>query len=430
MLLSGLTFLFTVILMILAITLKPTIKIGKLSFQTFWAVTLLGAVVVLASGQVDFSSLWSSLSTGEMNPLKILALFLSLSLISISLDELGFFHYLSAKALEKSKGSQYKVFFTLYGLVALLTIFTSNDIVILTFTPFIILFSKKAKINPLPYLIAEFVNANTYSMLLSIGNPTNIYLSASEGITFLAYFSKMWLPTLLGGAATLGVILLLFHKDLGKPIEEVPLEEERLKSKPLVIVNLVVLGLALASLVASNYVPLESYLLMLGLALSLYVCLSILSRSKTYALDVAKRLPYNLIPFVLSMFLLVLSLKENGIVAYLQRFLDAISANPWAEGYAYALSSTLFDNLINNIPMSILYSSILEGKSELAIYATIIGSNIGAYLTPIGALAGIMWMSILKKYEVDFSFLSFMKYGVILVPVVVGLSTLGLIALC
>ena len=430
MLLSGLTFLFTVILMILAITLKPTIKIGKLSFQTFWAVTLLGAVVVLASGQVDFSSLWSSLTTGEMNPLKILALFLSLSLISISLDELGFFHYLSAKALEKSKGSQYKVFFTLYGLVALLTIFTSNDIVILTFTPFIILFSKKAKINPLPYLIAEFVNANTYSMLLSIGNPTNIYLSASEGITFLAYFSKMWLPTLLGGAATLGVILLLFHKDLGKPIEEVPLEEERLKSKPLVIVNLVVLGLALASLVASNYVPLESYLLMLGLALSLYVCLSILSRSKTYALDVAKRLPYNLIPFVLSMFLLVLSLKENGIVAYLQQVLDAISANPWAEGYAYALSSTLFDNLINNIPMSILYSSILEGKSELAIYATIIGSNIGAYLTPIGALAGIMWMSILKKYEVDFSFLSFMKYGVILVPVVLGLSTLGLIALC
>lgn len=430
MLLSGLTFLFTVILMILAITLKPTIKIGKLSFQTFWAVTLLGAVVVLASGQVDFSSLWSSLTTGEMNPLKILALFLSLSLISISLDELGFFHYLSAKALEKSKGSQYKVFFTLYGLVALLTIFTSNDIVILTFTPFIILFSKKAKISPLPYLIAEFVNANTYSMLLSIGNPTNIFLSASEGITFLAYFSKMWLPTLLGGAATLGVILLLFHKDLGKPIEEVPLEEERLKSKPLVIVNLVVLGLALASLVASNYVPLESYLLMLGLALSLYVCLSILSRSKTYALDVAKRLPYNLIPFVLSMFLLVLSLKENGIVAYLQQVLDAISANPWAEGYAYALSSTLFDNLINNIPMSILYSSILEGKSELAIYATIIGSNIGAYLTPIGALAGIMWMSILKKYEVDFSFLSFMKYGAILVPVVLGLSTLGLIALC
>ena len=320
MLLSGLTFLFTVILMILAITLKPTIKIGKLSFQTFWAVTLIGAVIVLATGQVEFSSLWSSLTTGEMNPLKILALFLSLSLISISLDELGFFHYLSTKALEKSKGSQYKIFFTLYGLVALLTVFTSNDIVILTFTPFIILFSKKAKINPLPYLISEFVNANTYSMLLSIGNPTNIYLSASEGITFLAYLSKMWLPTLFGGLATLGAILLLFHKDLSKPIEEVPLDEEKLKNKPLVVINLVVLGLALGSLIVSNYVPLESYLVMLGLALSLYVCIAILSRSKAYAIDVAKRLPYNLIPLSYRCFFWYCLLKKMGSSLICRKF--------------------------------------------------------------------------------------------------------------
>ncbi len=430
MLLSSLTFLITVVLMILAITLKPTCKIGKLSFQTFWVVTLVGAIVALSTGQIDFSTLWSNLAEGEMNPFKILALFLSLSSISISLDELGFFHYLSAKALEKAKGSQYKIFFALYGLVALLTIFTSNDIVILTFTPFIILFSKKAKISPLPYLISEFVNANTYSMLLSIGNPTNIYLSSSTGISFLAYLSKMWLPTLFGGLSSLGVILLLFHKNLAKPIEEVDLGEEKLENKPMVILNLCALALALVFLILGNYLPFEPYLALLALSLVLFLILALLDKSKTYALDVAKRLPYNLIPFVLSMFLLVLSLKENGLIAYLQKALDVLSINPWAEGYAYALSSTLFDNLINNIPMSILYSSILEGKNELAIYATIIGSNLGAYLTPIGALAGIMWMSILKKHEVDFSFLSFMKYGAILVPVALSFSTLGLLLLC
>lgn len=59
-------------------------------------------------------------------------------------------------------------------MVAILTIFTSNDIVILTFTPFICYFSKNAKINPIPYLVAEFA-ATTYSMMLIIGNPTNIY---------------------------------------------------------------------------------------------------------------------------------------------------------------------------------------------------------------------------------------------------------------
>ncbi len=430
MLLSLLTFIITIALMIIMIALKPSLKIGKLSFQTFWVVTLLGAVFALATRQVDLSALWDGLTQGAMNPLKILALFISLSLISISLDELGFFHYLSSKALEKSKGSQYGIFFTLYGLVSLLTIFTSNDIVILTFTPFIILFSKKAKINPLPYLIAEFVNANTYSMLLSIGNPTNIYLSESEGITFLAYLSKMWLPTLLAGLATLLAILLLFHKDLAKPIEETEMEEETLKNKPLVVLNLAFLLLAIASLILSNYVKIESWAVMLGLSLSLFALVSAIGRDKTYILDVAKRLPYNLIPFVLSMFVLVLSLRQSGVVSYLQQTLDALSPNPWAEGYAYCLSSIIFDNLINNIPMSILYSSILEGKSALAIYATIIGSNIGAYLTPIGALAGIMWMSILKKHGVDYSFFSFVRYGLILVPLALGFSTLGLILLC
>lgn len=212
MVLSLLTFIITIVLMITLIIFKPNIKIGKVSFQSFWVVSLLGAIVVLATNQIDISSLYTNLTSGKMNPIKILVLFISLSMISISLDELNFFNYLSTKALKIAKGSQYKIFFTIYFLVAILTIFTSNDIVILSLTPFIISFSKKAKINPLPYLICEFVNANTYSMLLSIGNPTNIYLSGVENIAFLDYLSKMYLPTIMAGISTLGVILLLFKR--------------------------------------------------------------------------------------------------------------------------------------------------------------------------------------------------------------------------
>ncbi len=76
--------------------------------------------------------------------------------------------------------------------------------------------------------------------------------------------------------------------------------------------------------------------------------------------------------------------------------------------------------------MSVLFSSILEGKSELAIFSPIIGPNIGAYLTPIGALAGIMWMSILKKYDVSLNFVTFMKYGTVLVPTALVFSSFGI----
>jgi len=97
--------------------------------------------------------------------------------------------------------------------------------------------------------------------------------------------------------------------------------------------------------------------------------------------------------------------------------------------FNYLLISTISDNLINNIPMSVLFASILTDVTNhqlSAIYATIIGSNIGAYLTPIGALAGIMWMSLLKKYDIKFTFFDFMKYGVIIVPAILLMSLLGL----
>ncbi len=433
MVLSLITFIITVVLMVLAIVFKPNIRVGKLSIQTFWIVTLAGALVVLCTSQIDLSSLWTNLTSGKMNPIKILILFISLSMISISLDELNFFNYLSSQALKKSNGNQYRIFFTIYVLVAILTIFTSNDIVILTFTPFIISFSKKAKINPLPFLICEFVNANTYSMLLSIGNPTNIYLAGSANISFAYYLSKMWLPTLFAGLATLGLIVLLFRKDLSKKIENIEIEEVSLNNKPLVIINLIVLAITTILLVISNYISLEMWIICLsamGVLSIILLAFSITKKNKDYIFKPYKRLPYNLIPFILSMFILVLSLKENGVISYLQKVLNFLSVNSIAEAFSYTVSSTLFDNVINNIPMSVLYSSILEGKSELAIFSTIIGSNIGAYLTPIGALAGIMWMSILKKHEVNFNFVSFAKYGIILVPAALISSTLGIWLMC
>ena len=81
--------------------------------------------------------------------------------------------------------------FSLRSLVSVLTVFTSNDIIVLTFTPFICHFAKSARIDPLPYLVSEFVAANTWSMALIIGNPTNIYLMSGTGISFLSYTAKM-----------------------------------------------------------------------------------------------------------------------------------------------------------------------------------------------------------------------------------------------
>ena len=137
-----------------------------------------------------------------------------------------------------------------------------------------------------------------------------------------------------------------------------------------------------------------------------------LSRKKPLAplKATVKRLPYELIPFVLSMFVLVLCLDYNGVTSLLS---ELLLSGPVV--YTVGASSFLAANVINNIPMSVLFGAIIGAGEASAylqgIYAAVIGSNVGAFFTPVGALAGIMWASILKRFNVDFSFKKYVAYG-------------------
>lgn len=420
----------TFILIVLSILFLPEIKIGKVRIGTYWIISLVSAIVLLATSLAPIKDVGEQLvSDTAINPLKILALFFSMTIISIILDELGLFRYLASLASKHARNNQVILFLLFYGLVSLLTIFTSNDVVILTFTPFICFFAKRSKINPIPYLVAEFVAANTWSLMFVIGNPTNIYLATSAGINFVSYLKVMAVPTLVAGLVELGLLLFVFHKKLKEPLHnesEVSEIEHRLP----IYVGVSILFICLVFLIISSYIGIEMYLISSICAVTLLLFMiiySILIKDFKVAASSLKRLPYQLIPFFLSMFIIVVALNKQGINAKIADFFG--ESNPiWVYGY----SSFLASNLINNIPMSVLYTNIassLGGQAYLrAIYASIIGSNIGAFLTPIGALAGIMFSELVKKNDLKFSFLDFIKYGsIISIPVIsVALAMLQL----
>ena len=391
------------------------------TIHVYWMVALLGALIVLFAS-LTFGEWWNALTrSGGINPLKILVLFLSMSLISIFLDELGFFAHLANWTLVRVNKSQVSLFVTLYVFVSLLTMFTSNDIIILTLTPFILFFCKNAKISPIPYLVSEFIAANTWSMIFIIGNPTNIYLASSFNISFIEYFKVMAIPTLLTGIVEFLILLLLFWKKLKDPIlpTQVRLEKENI---PLTILGLSVLGICTILLVISGYLALPMYLISaisLGVLILFSLIYFLFTRTKPKVIGkTLLRAPYEIIPFVIGMFTLVLALEKFGVTQNIANFFGSRGTS-----FVYGLTSAFSANLINNIPMSVLYSSICGFASEnirlRAIYSAIIGSNIGAFISPLGALAGIMWLSILKKYDVKFSYLDFVKYGFI-----VGMPTL------
>ena len=207
--------IITILAIILSILFFPTIKLGKIKLGSYWFIAMIGAITLLLTKSVSLDGVLKAFTTNNaVNPLKILVLFITMTILSIFLDEVGFFRYLATTVAKKLKGSQTKLFFGFYILISLLTVFTSNDIIILTFTPFICYYAKNTKINPIPYLISEFVAANTWSMALIIGNPTNIYLSSAFSIDFLTYLKTMILPTLAAGITSLFILYLLFRKSL------------------------------------------------------------------------------------------------------------------------------------------------------------------------------------------------------------------------
>ena len=407
----------TFVLITLSILFFPHIRIGKFRLDTYWMIATLGAIILLASSLAPIGEVFNQLtSSNEVNPLKIIVLFFSMTFLSIFLDETGLFRFLAKLATKEAKNSQIMLFFIFYFLTSILTVFTSNDIVILTLTPFICFFCKNTKINPLPYLIAEFAAANTWSMMFIIGNPTNIYLATSANIDFVSYFKVMALPTIAAGIVELSIIFLFFRKQLLSPLEIVE-DDFHIESKFDLWVGIVHLSVCLVFLIISSYINIEMWIVSLSCAGSLMI-FNIITRIVTkknwlYVTESLRRLPYQLIPFFLSMFIIVVALNTQGISNEIAGFLYH---EPLV--FVYGTASYVSANIINNIPMSILFANLmngLEGAQYIqAVYATIVGSNIGAFLTPLGALAGIMFSALLMKHEVKFSFVGFVKYGVII----------------
>lgn len=402
----------------------------ELRLETYFLGALLGPLLILAAGLLTGPDIVQGLNgTEELRPLGILALFLSMVFMSIFLDITGFFEACARYALAKAKTDGTKLFFAVYIAVSILTVFTSNDIVVLTFTPFVYYFAKHAGVNPKPYLIAEFFAANTWSMALYIGNPTNILVASAFRFTFVGYSKWMVLPTVAAGLANLGLLYLLFRKEIRKPIQPVALDPwEAITDKPGAFLGLTTLAGCVAALAVAPYVGLPMWKISVAFALAL---LAILALRESYVLalrrrlhngsavtETLKRVPWPIVPFVLSLFVTVYALDRYGVTALLGRTLYALSGgSPVLLVLLFGVTSALSANLLNNIPMTLAFATALRAVPKEAVLpaalATAVGSNLGANLTPIGALAGIMWMTILSGKEMRITFAEFTRYGLL-----------------
>lgn len=398
--------------------LNLNIHIKKFKIHLYWVIPFICAVVLIATGTVKWDYFSANLSdfSSNMNPLKVLILFISMACLSIFLDQAGLFRYLAAKALRFAGKSQIKLFVLLYLIIALLTIITSNSTIILTFTPFICYFAKHCGINPIPFLFTEFAAANTWSMFLLIGNATNTYIAYSFDISFVEYISVMAVPTIFAAIVSFAMLFAIFGKQLKEPLNLVELEVQ-IKNIPALIVGVIGLGGCTILLIISSYVGLEMWLISSVSAVTVMIAGTICYLAKKQGMykigKTLRRMPWHLVPFLLSMYVVVLALDNAGITQKISSALDSDHSL-----FIFGALSALTSNFMNNIPMSLLFTPILKGLTSASsmggVYATIIGSNMGSLLTPVASMSAIMWRSVIRHKHVDFSFGQFVKYGLMI----------------
>lgn len=419
-------FIFTILLMMISLIFFPKIKIKNKYFNTYWMIILLGSLLSIIILKIDFKELKNSIfSSNEMNPIKLITLFISMSILSLYLDEIGFFKSLSLKILNKVKLNQILIFTIFCLLISLLTIFVSNDVIILTLTPLAIYFCKNALINPLPYVFSVLVFSNTFSMILIIGNPTNIYLATNQNINFIDYFKTMSIPGLLVGIISYLSLIFVFRKELKEKVVKQNIIVPPLKKFEL-RVGLTHLVIFLILLIISNIINIPMYLITLIVSFSLIIITSIYylyTKQDNKVFKAIKKAPFSFIPLILGMYILIEGLKTTNLDLF-TNFL-----NKYNNIYSYGISSFLLSNIMNNLPMSMFYSSFIPLNNLQATYATILGSNLGVLLTPFGALAGLMWMELLRNNNIKINYLEYTKKLILtaILTLFVGLLSLKFI---
>ncbi|KXS12521.1 hypothetical protein M427DRAFT_59463 [Gonapodya prolifera JEL478] len=192
---------------------------------------ILGVALLGAIGAVGTTELHNGfIGSGTMQPYAIVILIFSLAVISLSIDLTGAFGHVALLVAKSAGHSGPKLWRSLFFLSALIATFFSNDVVVLTLTPIILYFLEAANIPATPFLLPAFQVANVGSILLVLGNPTNILVAQGTSLSFLAYTAWMALPTVVALCTSYLLLYVLFRSRTPANVDLSRLDE--LRSNP------------------------------------------------------------------------------------------------------------------------------------------------------------------------------------------------------
>lgn len=171
--------------------------------------TLTGAVALVAVGALDLRRAWG-LIDGE-----VLVLLFGLSVVNVALADAGAFRLLTAAVTRRTLGPR-RLLALLVLTAGTLSALFLNDTIVLMLTPLVVRLTRRLRLPPLPYLLGLALAANAGSVATVTGNPQNVLVAVSAGISYGRFVAVLGPVALISLGVTIAVVLLVFRREFAE----------------------------------------------------------------------------------------------------------------------------------------------------------------------------------------------------------------------
>jgi Na+/H+ antiporter NhaD/arsenite permease-like protein len=357
-------------------------------------IAVVGATALVGLGALSIDQAYEAID------LNTLVLLFAMMVINANLRMAGFFELVAARLTGSALSPRWLLAVTVVAAGGLSALFL-NDTVVLVFTPLVVQIVGAVGLNPIPYLIALATAANVGSSATIIGNPQNMLIGVSSGISFTRFFAYLS-PVALGGFAVIWVVIALVYKAELRA-QEVKLHVRRRIRifRPLLVKSSVASIILLVALTAGVSVPLAALV-----AASMLLITRRLKPERVF-----REIDWSLLVFFSGLFVVTAAVQSVGLNGSLLGFIES-SADSGVVGLT-AVSAVL-SNLISNVPAVMLLRPVVQhladpegGWLTLAMSSTLAGN-----LTLLGSVANLIVAETARRQHVILSFWEYLKAGV------------------
>ena len=316
----------------------------------------------------------------------------------------GFFRWLCMKIAKMVKYQIIPIFITFMVLSFVLAMFIDSITVILFLAAVTVELSQLLKFNPVPMILSEIFCANLGGSATMCGDPPNIIIGTSLGMSFSDFVTNTGLIAIVSLVAVVIYFYLVFRKELTsnavtKNPADYPDPSEAITSKGGFVISWIIFLCAVVLLVTHSQTGLTVS------CIGVFIALVTLLTAGRDALDLLKKVDYKTLLFFVGLFVVVGGLEKTGILTLLAGFIGNVSGGNLKVMIAIIIwVSAIASAFIDNIPFAATMIPVINSLAatqgiEISIlaWALAMGTDIGGSATPIGASANVVGIATAAK---------------------------------